>query len=152
MQDFNLMSNWGDAAKKLLGDDFWNSISSQLHPESNAGHATGNVASGFLPIDVIESQNEFFVFVDLPGISSTQNVNVYVEGDTLYIKGEASPKLPQGELRLSERRRGTFERSFSLSAPVNKDAVRARYEYGVLEIKLPKLKQKASRTRVPIDF
>ena len=45
----------------------------------------------------------------------------------------------------SERVFGSFERSFTLNAPVKGDQVKASYKDGVLEIAVPKAEEARSR-------
>ena len=74
-------------------------------------------------------------------------MKVSILGDTLTIRGER--KLEQvhekENIHYRERRSGSFERSFTLAAPVRADQVRASYKDGVLEVSVPKAEE--ARTR-----
>ena len=96
---------------------------------------------GFAPVvDIEETPEEFVLQLDLPGIKQ-KDVKVSLMGDTLTIRGERKLEKQEKEdgntLRV-ERAFGTFERSFTLHAPVRADGVKASYKDGVLEVRVPK--------------
>ena len=92
-----------------------------------------------LPLDVSETENEFVVKASLPGIQP-DDVQITVHGDTLTIRGESKvEEEKKGEhWHIRERRSGVFQRSLSLSAPVDSDKAQADFEHGVLTLRLPK--------------
>ena len=92
-----------------------------------------------LPLDVSETENEFVVKASLPGIKP-DDVQITVHGDTLTIRGESKvEEEKKGEhWHLRERRSGVFQRSLSLSAPVDSDKAQADFDHGVLTLRLPK--------------
>jgi len=92
-----------------------------------------------LPLDVSETENEFVVKASLPGIKP-DDVQITVHGDTLTIRGESKvEEEKKGEhWHIRERRSGVFQRSLSLSAPVDSDKAQAEFEHGVLTLTLPK--------------
>ncbi|MGA7498519.1 MAG: Hsp20/alpha crystallin family protein [Isosphaeraceae bacterium] len=92
-----------------------------------------------LPLDVSETENEFVVKASLPGIKP-DDVQITVHGDTLTIRGESKVEEDRkGEhWHFRERRSGVFQRSLSLSAPVDSDKAQAEFEHGVLTLTLPK--------------
>src|SRR4051794_36381965 len=75
-----------------------------------------------LPLDVTETADEFVVKASLPGVKP-EDVQITVLGDTLTIRGESkAEEEKQGEQwHLRERRFGAFQRSVTLSTPVNAD-------------------------------
>ena len=58
----------------------------------------------------------------------------------LTIKGEKEEQKEEREkdYHISERRFGSFQRSFQLPEGINEDKIQANFEKGVLTIKLPK--------------
>jgi HSP20 family protein len=103
-------------------------------------------AAGLLPLDVTENENEFVVKASLPGVKP-EDVQITVHGDTLTIQGESKgEEEKKGERwHLRERRFGSFQRSLSLSTPVDSDKARAQFEHGVLTLVLPKSEQAKPR-------
>ena len=95
------------------------------------------VGSWLPPVDVKEEEEEFVLFVDLPGIDEKE-VDITVVGDKLTIKGERKAQEEGEKFLRQERIFGPFNRSFLLRVPVEVDKVSATYKNGVLEIHLPK--------------
>ncbi|ACB94661.1 Hsp20/alpha crystallin family protein [Beijerinckia indica] len=107
--------------------------------------------SGFLApaIDVIEKDQEFELTAELPGLDE-KNIDVKISEDLLTIKGEKKEEKEEREKEyyLSERRFGSFTRSFQLPAGVDASKIEATFTKGVLTIKLPKTPeaQKSEKT------
>jgi HSP20 family protein len=99
------------------------------------------------PTDIVETENELQVSVDLPG-HDPQSLNVKVEGDTLTIQAERRPKGPEKGCTYlrNERGHGLYARSFVLPQSVNGSRCEARYEHGVLTLTLPKREEARPRT------
>ena len=90
------------------------------------------------PVDILETENELLLKMDVPDISM-KDVDIRLENDTLTIKGDRRFEEPQGKgYHRIERSYGTFARSFSLPNTVDTEKVRADYRNGVLTITLPK--------------
>jgi HSP20 family protein len=100
----------------------------------------GEVAFGATPVvDIAESADAYTVTAELPGID-TKNVEVTFSEGTLAIKGE---KIEEKEEKkkdyyLSERRYGSFQRSFRVPDGVDTDKIEATFKNGVLTVTLPK--------------
>jgi HSP20 family protein len=76
-----------------------------------------------------------------------------VSGDVLTIKGEKveEKEEKQKNTYLSERRYGSFQRSFQLPSGVDLDKVAATFEKGVLRITLPKTAEAVTQQKkIPI--
>ncbi len=94
-----------------------------------------------LPLDVIETEDEFIVKASIPGINPN-DLDISLTDNVLTIKGEI--KVEEAEdvrYHLRERRFGMFQRSISLPVPVNADKVDAAYESGVLTLHIPKVEE-----------
>lgn len=140
-------SSWGrleSLHKEIdrLFDDFrplgwrWPSIHSALEldlPEIGAGW---KITPAF---DVTEKEKEYEITAELPGIDE-KNVEVKLTNHTLTIKGEKREEKEEKEkdYYLSERRYGSFHRSFQIPEGVDTAKVDASFAKGVLTIKLPK--------------
>ena len=99
------------------------------------------------PTDIVETENELQVRVDLPG-HDPKSVNVKLEGYTLTIQAERSQNsADKGVAYLrSERGYGLYTRSFVLPNSVNGSKCDAKYEHGVLTLTLPKRDEAKPRT------
>ena len=90
-------------------------------------------------VDVSEKEKEFEITAELPGVSG-KDIEVKVTAGNLVIKGE---KKEEGEERVkeysqSERRYGSFMRSFAVPPEVQVGKIEASFANGVLTVKLPK--------------
>lgn len=100
------------------------------------------------PVAVAETADDLVFTAELPGLSEDQ-VSIEVENDVLTISGEKSEERTEGDEERSyhvwERSYGTFRRSFSLPRAVNTSEATARFDKGVLEIRLPKAPEAKGR-------
>jgi HSP20 family protein len=97
----------------------------------------GNRVSGFTPpVDVHETEEEYLVKIDLPGVKS-DDVNVEVNDNVLSISGSRVAD-ETGTAQLVERPYGTFTRTLTLPQGVDSDSIEAGYHDGVLELRIPK--------------
>jgi HSP20 family protein len=94
------------------------------------------------PVDIEETPEAFVLRADLPGVSQ-KDVKVSFTGDTLVLRGERKRESEkhEGSLHRTERVHGAFERTFTLTAPVRGDQIKATYRDGVLEINVPKAEE-----------
>jgi HSP20 family protein len=89
-------------------------------------------------IDIDETDNEYVVSADLPGIKK-EDIQIECSGHQLTISAERKSESTEG--RKQERRErfyGTFQRSFTLPSGVDADKIQADYEGGVLTVRIPK--------------
>jgi HSP20 family protein len=82
------------------------------------------------------------VTAELPGIDP-EKMDITVSGDVLSIAGTALQEtFAKGETYLrQERRIGNFKRNIQLPFQVDTKTVEAKYEKGILMIRLPRLKE-----------
>jgi HSP20 family protein len=110
-----------------------------LLQESFVRSGGDRVVGPFLPLDVLENENEFVVKASLPGLKPDE-VQITVHGDTVSIRGEVKQEEEKKDQNwlLRERRHGQFQRAFAVPAPVDAEKARAQFEHGVLTLTLPK--------------
>jgi HSP20 family protein len=97
-------------------------------------------------MDLLETEDDFVLRADLPGMSET-DVNIELEDNVLTISGERKAEheeRKEGFYRV-ERASGSFTRSLTLPEGVNPEGVRAHFEKGVLEVRIPKPEQRKPR-------
>jgi HSP20 family protein len=98
---------------------------------------SGARVTGFTPLlDVRETDDEYLVLLDLPGVKS-EDVSVEVSEQVLSISGSRVP-VETGEAQLVERPYGSFVRTLTLPKGVEEDKIVADYRDGVLELHIPK--------------
>ena len=97
----------------------------------------GSRVTGFTPLlDVRETDDEYLVMVDLPGVKS-EDVSIEFNDQVLTISGSRVP-VETGQSQLVERPYGSFVRSLTLPKGVDSDQINADYHDGVLELHIPK--------------
>ena len=91
-------------------------------------------------VDIAGTDSEYVLRLDVPGVDSAA-VEVKLEDNVLSVTGErkAAVNEVQEDFSLRERRFGEFSRSFRLPEAVDPDNITARYDQGVLEIRVPKV-------------
>jgi HSP20 family protein len=97
---------------------------------------------GTPPVDFVERDTEYEVTAELPGLD-LRDVEVKLANGALVIHGEK--KMEREEKRegayFSERRYGSFKRSFRLPDNIAAEKIAASFEKGVLKVILPKSAQ-----------
>jgi len=90
-------------------------------------------------MDLVEKEKEYEITAELPGIDE-KNIEIKLSNQTLTIKGEKKEEKEEREkdYYLSERRYGSFQRSFQLPDGVDADKIEASFAKGVLSVKMPK--------------
>ena len=97
-------------------------------------------------VDVRETENDYTIHVDVPGVQKEDLSIDYHEG-TLTVSGERRAENRQeGESLLRvERLYGSFYRSFTLPKAVDTDNIKASCENGVLTLHVPKAEESKPR-------
>jgi HSP20 family protein len=100
-------------------------------------------------VDLVEKETEYEITAELPGMEQ-KDVEVRLSNHTLTITGQKNEEKEEKrkDYYLSERRFGSFHRSFHLPDGVDPTKVDATFAKGVLTVKLPKTAeaQKAEKT------
>jgi HSP20 family protein len=100
----------------------------------------GSTVRRWIPaMDLVETDDHFVLKADLPGMQES-DVNIVFENNVLTISGERRAEheaKKDGYYRL-ERTMGSFSRSLTLPEGIDAEAVSAKFDHGVLEIRIPK--------------
>jgi HSP20 family protein len=118
---------------------FWRSPLSRMGSEFEPFRRSG-AGSALTPVvDIVENDKAYEMKVELPGIDPN-NVELKFANGVLMIRGEKKEEKEEKNENyyLSERRFGSFQRSFSMPANVDTDHIEAKFDKGVLAIRLPK--------------
>jgi HSP20 family protein len=98
------------------------------------------------PMDLVETDGEFVLRADLPGLTEA-DVNIEFEDNVLTVSGERKSEHEErneGYYRI-ERSSGAFRRSLTLPEGVDPEAVKATFDRGVLEVRVPKPEERKPR-------
>ncbi|MGB7590952.1 MAG: Hsp20/alpha crystallin family protein [Terriglobia bacterium] len=103
------------------------------------------------PVDIYETEDAIVLKAELPGIDP-KDVEVRVEDNTLYLKGERNYEKDVNEQNYHriERSYGSFARSFSLPNSISAEKVKAEYKDGLLTLTMPKREEAKPKT-IKID-
>lgn len=85
--------------------------------------------------DVVRTEDGFLIELDIPGVAADA-IKLTVEGETLTIEGERGNEHEQADVLRAERLNGKFQRRFTLSEAIDRDAIKAAFDHGVLRITL----------------
>ncbi|MCO5297402.1 MAG: Hsp20/alpha crystallin family protein [Fimbriimonadaceae bacterium] len=116
------------------------------------GGASDEVRGTWMPaVDIKETAEALKFVAELPGMDE-EKIEVELVGDVLTIRGErefAKEENREDYVRI-ERSYGSFQRSFTIDIPVDREKVEASYEHGVLTVLVPKAPGVVGR-KVPIN-
>lgn len=98
--------------------------------------------AGTLPIDMFERNNELVVMAAVPG-AKPEEVEISISNDTLTIRSTIHTEAEKEETArwnwyYCELDCGQFSRTVSLPFPVSADKADARFENGMLHLRIPK--------------
>ena len=112
--------------------DFGQAVSEFFAPKADASH----------------SEESYEICLELPGVAE-EDISVEIHEDVLTIKGEKKVEREEKkkDYYFSERRFGSFQRSFRLPGNTAPDDIRARFGDGVLKVTIPKLEPRANTAR-----
>ncbi|MCH8125809.1 Hsp20/alpha crystallin family protein [candidate division KSB1 bacterium] len=127
---------------RLVSDFFGNSLGRRYN---------GSERTIYPSIDLSESDKEFVVKAELPGVDK-DNVKISLQENILTLHGEKNQEIEEKNenYRLNERVYGVFERSIRLPNSVDAKKIKAKFKDGILSINLPKSAE-AKLKEIPIS-
>ncbi len=142
----NMTRRWDPIRDLVTLQDHMNQLFQEATERRARGEGEGEQEierADWLPsADFYETESEFTVAIDLPGIDRAA-LEISLDNDRLVIRGERSIEA-EGQQR-TERPRGRFLRKFGVPATVDQTAIAAEYKDGVLRVTLPKRKEQKTR-------
>lgn len=125
----------------------------RFHPSGNdqALPQRRTVRWGLLAAEVADDAETVVVKLEVPGMEA-DDFDLEVVGDVLVVRGEKRVARDDrvGDVYVSERAYGRFERAIQLPASVDQERAKARYDAGVLTVQLPRAAS-ARRSRITIQ-
>jgi len=109
----------------------------------------GELTFGKAPaVDIAEHDKDYEVTAELPGMEE-KDIDVKFADGVLTIKGEKKEEKEERkkDYYLSERRFGSFQRSFQVPDGVEADKIEANFKNGVLTVVLPKSAEAQKREK-----
>lgn len=90
------------------------------------------------PTDIIETKDGVLMLMDMPG-ADPDSLDVTLDKRVLRISARSQSTVPEGYTLLhAEYRDGSYERSFTVSEPIDTTKIEATFKDGVLRLNLPK--------------
>ena len=99
--------------------------------------------------DLYETPEGLVLRMEIPG-AVREDLGIDLAGQELIVRGQRRPLPPANISRVLhyEITYGSFERSFQIPLAVDPEGVRASYEHGILEVRLPRQHPRARRIPV----
>ena len=99
-------------------------------------------------MDIYEEGNDIVVKAEIPGMKK-EEIHIDINEKAITISGEKKKeeKVEKKDYVRLERSYGSFARTFGLPAEVQTEKARATFRDGILELRVPKTAEAASRTR-----
>lgn len=139
----SLFDDWMDDFP--FGRDFEKEFEKSMFPAKNPLY--GKHAKNLMKTDVRETDDAYEVDIDLPGFKKDEVTAELKDG---YITIAASKGLDKdekdkktGKYIRKERYAGSMSRSFYVGEDVTQDEISAKFENGILQLKVPKKADKA---------
>ena len=99
--------------------------------------------------DILEREDGFYVFMDIPGVRR-EDLKIDINENELLVTGRALQGASEKETFLEVQfGPGEYVRAVSLSDRVDRENISANLKDGVLTLRLPRL-EKAAPRRIPI--
>lgn len=131
------------AYQRVFQPSVWNELvqmQREMNKWMNASFSERFLASTSFPaLNIWARDDSQVITAELPGVN-VDDIEINVIGDSLTIKGERLlVNLPENaQLHRQERFSGKFSRSLQLPFQVDAEKIEARYDNGILTIKLPR--------------
>ena len=90
-------------------------------------------------VDLIDKKDKLLAKVELPGVEK-KDIKLSLNENNLTVQGETKKdeESKKEEYYYRERVYGSYSRTISLPAEVDKDKIKAKFKNGILEIVMPK--------------
>lgn len=141
--DLDKLKEWMEMAQRVQGGDFWNQIFDHDYAKQFMGEASSenfaegkkenSSAGGFPAIDILESDEQVFILVEIPGVQK-EDVRLSLQGDRLVIRCIINYPYYGLKSLQTERKYGNFERILKLPELPMDYKLNAKFQNGLLEI------------------
>jgi len=142
------MDNLNQIEARIVRPSYVSTVSRNIDTFLHSPNARSQHYRALMPAtDIVETDNSYYVNVDLPGIEP-QDVEVIVDAGVLNITAEYKEdygRKSEARLLRRERQIGTFSRSIRVGRDVDRENIEAQHRDGVLRITLPKSKESQAR-------
>ena len=140
--------------RKAREDDFYKTFVDMQREIDNVFSAFLRGGSPMAPkgckipsVDVYENEKEFVFEFELPGLRK-EDIKISVEENILSVESvrQETKEEKDQSYYIVERRMGCFKRQFTLPENAKPEDISAKYENGLLELRLPKKEKSKPRS------
>lgn len=103
--------------------------------------------------DIADIGDKFLIRIEVPGITK-DNLKIEIEKNLLVVSGTRTKGMNEEQARLirSERRCGSFVRSFRLPENIDRAAISAALTDGIADITIPKVEEaKPKKVQISVE-
>jgi HSP20 family protein len=132
-------------------DRLFNEMLSPLGRRGRQG-TTQQLAAWAPAVDVLTKDDDLVIRAELPGLKQ-DDVDITLQNGVLTISGEhkVDEEEDRGNYHVRERRYGSFRRSMTLPEGVDESKIHARFEEGVLEVRVEGAAIEQAPKRIEIE-
>jgi len=114
--------------------------------DTPSGAGEGGAYRWIPAMDLVEEGDEYVLRADLPGVRE-DDVKIELDDDVLTISGQRRSEHAERRegYRRIERASGSFARSLTLPDGVEPEQIKASFDNGVLEVRVPKPEERKPR-------
>ena len=134
-----------------LFDDFFRDVAPGFYVKPLHGDPLPTPAS--IKIDVKENNDAYTVTAEIPGVPK-EDIHVGIEGNVVTLRAEVKQQDSTSEderVLRTERFYGEVARSFQLGQDIDQAQAKAKYDNGVLTLKLSKLVPQSKATTLNVN-
>jgi HSP20 family protein len=135
-EPFRQMENWSDTMNRFFGEN----------------PCAVKYDTGYNPrVNVYEDETAYYAEIEIPGVKK-EDIKITLHNNVLTVAGEKKPSAAEKDKKYyrNERHYGSFSRSFSFAEKVNPDSTEAKFEDGVLTVKVEKFRKESTEHVIEI--
>lgn len=112
-----------------------------------------NRHQALLPVDVVESESQYLVYADIPGVGKENITIEFNKGDLSIDVASRAPveKQENDKFVLNERRTSKKSRVLHFGENIDSDSIKAAYQDGVLMLTVPKREVPVNSKKINIE-
>lgn len=131
---------------------FWPNLESLFGSSWGVQDGTG---ADFRPaVELRETDEAYTLRAELPGVKR-EEIELKVEDELVILRGKKQAReeseAEEGRVHRAEMSFGSFERRFRLPHELDAEQAEARFQDGVLTVRLPKLEPETRSRVIPVD-
>ncbi|MRH44048.1 Hsp20 family protein [Aquibacillus halophilus] len=135
------LGEMGNDLIKKMDEIFYSKPSRNIMDSIDSFFQQSSTPFSRIPVDMYESDSEWVVKVDLPGVEK-ERINIDIVGDRIKISVSDDKEVKEVDDKYNyhrrERRYHRAERTVQMPYPIDKRTAKAKFKNGILEIRGPK--------------